>query len=363
MRVAWEDSLSRLEPPVRERYRRFDVYFVAREEARAAIESCKLAADAAAGELDDSGVPPLERRTVLVRAALDEIQDHVRPWYELLPLLGHGPLNPLDDARASGGMVKRLLELRGSLRQMAGVVDPHKAFREAIEGTARRVEDRGSELLTGYKPMHSEGLDGERLNVLARTLGLIGPDRCIVEEGETESDGDDRPSRWVRVHHPDPDVPPTTVIVWTPMGAHVSPAALNRIVDFLRAWGAKADKTYAALEVQAKPGGRLSVDERLTLYMKRRTREGKPERPTQCEATKAIGCSRSALTKGEAGKMWKAWGKQSPTGRAADPSPTDRGDLRGMSTREAKGIRRGAKGSQSSRAAAERADQNGDDRA
>lgn len=126
-------------------------------------------------------------------------------------------------------------------------LDPQTAFRESVEAVARRVEDRGGALLTGYKPMHPDVLDGERLNVLARTLGLIGPDRCIVEEGETESDGDDRPSRWVRVHHPDPNVLPAEVVTWTPMGAHVPPASAKRMVDFLRAWAAKAAESATPL--------------------------------------------------------------------------------------------------------------------
>ncbi|HRQ74264.1 MAG TPA: hypothetical protein PLU35_14675 [Phycisphaerales bacterium] len=172
-------------------------------------------------------------------------------------------------------MVKRLLELCGSLRQMAGVVDPHKAFREAIEGTARRVEDRGSELLTGYKPMHSAGLDGERLNVLARTLGLIGPDRCIVEGGDTASDGDDRPSRWVRVHHPDPSVLPAEVVTWTPTGAHVPSAAVARIVDFLRAWAAKA------APVRAFPTVVLTADQEAILAVLSKT-------PTKCRTVNDV---------------------------------------------------------------------------
>ncbi|QKK08989.1 MAG: hypothetical protein HND58_13010 [Planctomycetota bacterium] len=101
-------------------------------------------------------------------------------------------------------------------------------------------------ILCDKEPAGEPGLACEAINKRARRAGLIGSDQFIIEPYEEPSGdaGVQRPSRWIRFHHPDSGRPVIDLMVRDSYSVANSQAAGHgsRIAAYLRAWAEHCDQ-------------------------------------------------------------------------------------------------------------------------
>lgn len=105
---------------------------------------------------------------------------------------------------------------------------------------AHLVEHDPQTMLCDKDPNWERGLASDAINGRARVAGLIGPDQFIIEPHEEPSTdpGVQRPSRWIKFHHPEPARPPIDIVVRDSYSCRNDLVAGygGRIAAYLRAW-------------------------------------------------------------------------------------------------------------------------------